>query len=247
MFLNPKVEVIFNTLGGYNSNEILEFIDYDLIKKHPKPFIGYSDITALNLALYKKSNLATINSYFVKDLHLVKNWENQIEQAIVKDTFELKNQDSYKVSYSKEVLKTPKIKFLEGKKETASGKVLAANLSTFNLLLGTDYMPNLDGHILFLEYDKEEEMAMPSLERMLWQIRQNGIFDKIDGLVFGLLEPRAKQQEKLPQTIKQILQDVTEDYNFLVAFDAQFGHVYPSFVLKNGDKTTIDFSSFNLD
>ncbi len=100
---------------------------------------------------------------------------------------------------------------------------------------------------MFLEYDKEEEMAMPSLERMLWQIRQNGIFDKIDGLVFGLLEPRAKQQEKLPQTIKQILQDVTEDYNFLVAFDAQFGHLYPSFVLKNGAKTTIEFSSFNLD
>ena len=247
MFLNPEVEVIFNTLGGYNSNEILEFIDYDLIKKHPKPFIGYSDITTLNFALYKKSNLATINGYFIKDLHLVKNWENQIEQAIVKDTFELKNETFYQASYSENVFKTPKLKFLEGKKETANGKVLAANLSTFNLLLGTDYMPNLDGHILFLEYDKEEEMAMPSLERMLWQIRQNGIFERINGLVFGLLEPRAKQQEKLPQTIKQILQDVTEDYNFLVAYDAQFGHIYPSFVLKNGVKTTIDFSSFNLD
>jgi muramoyltetrapeptide carboxypeptidase len=239
MFLNPKIDIILNTLGGYNSNELLEFIDYDLIKQNPKPFIGYSDITTVNLALYKNSDLQSINGYFIKDLHLIENWEMQIADAIFKDTFELKNQDSYKVSYSKEVFKTPKLKFLEGKKETANGKVLAGNLSTFNLLLGTDYMPNLEGHILFLEYDKEEEMAMPSLERMLWQIRQNGIFDKIDGLVFGLLEPQAKQQESPPQTIKQILQDVTEGYNFLVAFDAQFGHIYPSFVLKNGVNISI--------
>jgi muramoyltetrapeptide carboxypeptidase len=239
MFLNPKIDIILNTLGGYNSNELLEFIDYDLIKQNPKPFIGYSDITTVNLALYKNSDLQTINGYFIKDLHLIENWEMQIADAIFKDTFELKNQDSYKVSYSKEVFKTPKLKFLEGKKETANGKVLAGNLSTFNLLLGTDYIPNLEGHILFLEYDKEEEMAMPSLERMLWQIRQNGIFDKINGLVFGLLESQAKQQESPPQTIKQILQDVTEGYNFLVAFDAQFGHIYPSFVLKNGVNISI--------
>lgn len=239
MFLNPEVEMIFNTLGGYNSNEILEFIDYDLVKKQPKPFIGYSDITALNLALYKKSNLATINGYFIKDLHLVKNWQNQIEQAILKDTFNFENESFYQVSYSKKVFKIPVIKFLNGKKGTASGKILAANLSTFNLLLGTDYMPNLDGHILFLEYDKEEEMAMPSLERMLWQIRQNGVFKSINGLVFGILEPKAKEQEKLPQSIGNILQDVTQGYNFLVAYNAQFGHIYPSFVLKNGAKVLI--------
>jgi muramoyltetrapeptide carboxypeptidase len=74
---------------------------------------------------------------------------------------------------------------------------------------------------------------------MLWQIRQNGIFDKINGLVFGLLEPEVQKEETEFQNIKSILESVTQNYTFPVLYNAQFGHIYPSWVLQNGRKVEI--------
>jgi muramoyltetrapeptide carboxypeptidase len=224
MFLDPKIEIILNNTGGYSSNELLEFIDYDLIKKNPKIFVGYSDITAINLALYTKTGLQTINGPMVVDFDWYKNCYKDLF-----DYFEGKKSE----------LQSDQIKYLANKKLEAKGEIIAGNLSTFNLLLGTKYLPDFKNKVLFLEYDKEESKALPSLERMLWQIRQNGIFDKINGLVFGLLEPEVQKEETEFQNIKSILESVTQNYTFPVLYNAQFGHIYPSWVLQNGRKVEI--------
>jgi len=226
MFENPKIELILNITGGYSSNELLEFINYDFVKLNPKIFVGYSDITAINLALYAKTGLQTINGPMTVDL----SW--------YKDSY--KNLFDYLDGDIKTNLNSDKMLCLDNNKLEATGKIVVGNLSTFNLLLGTPYLPDFRDKILFLEYDKEEVKSLPSLERMLWQIRQNGIFDEICGLVFGLLEPEVQKEETEFQNIKTILENVTQNYNFPVLYNAQFGHIYPSWVLQNGKTVKIE-------
>lgn len=137
-------------------------------------------------------------------------------------------------------LNSDKMLCLDNKKLKATGKIVVGNLSTFNLLLGTPYLPDFRDKILFLEYDKEEVKSLPSLERVLWKICQNGIFDKISGLVFGLLEPEVQKEETEFQNTQTILKGVTNNYNLPVLYNAQFGHIYPSWVLQNGITVKIE-------
>jgi len=239
MFANPEIEIILNNTGGYSSNELLEFIDYNLIRKNPKIFVGFSDITAVNLALYTKAGIQTIDGHTIDDFEIEPDFFEKIISTTTSKNMELKNYSTYKDAWTKKNFLSPEILTIEDKKVTASGEIVVGNLSTFNLLLGTPYLPYFENKILFLEYDKEESKALPSLERMLWQVRQNGIFDKINGLVLGLLEPEVQKEETDFQNIKSILENATQNYTFPVLYNAQFGHIYPSWVLQNERKVEI--------
>lgn len=239
MFANPDIEIILNNTGGYSSNELLEFIDYNLIQKNPKIFVGFSDITAVNLALYSKAKIQTIDGHTIDDFEIEPDFFEKIISTTSSKNMELKNYSTYKDAWTKKNFPSPKILTLKNKKVTANGKIVAGNLSTFNLLLGVPYLPNFTNKILFLEHNKAEIQDLPALERMLWQIRQNGIFDKINGLVFGLLEPEVQKEETEFQNIQNILETVTQNYTFPVLYNAQFGHIYPSWVLQNGRKVEI--------
>lgn len=246
MFLDPKIDIILNNTGGYSSNELLEFIDYDVIKSNPKVFVGYSDITAINLAIYAKTGLQTINGHCLDDFEIDSDFFGKITSILNNDEIQLRNHSTYQDTLAQKDFTTPIIACLEEKTQAAEGKVVVGNLSTFNLLLGTPFLPDFKDKILFIEYDKEEVLGLPSLERMLWQIRQNGIFDKITGLVFGLLEPEVQKEENNIWNIKTILENVTQGFDFPVLYNAQFGHIYPSWVLQNGRKVKIDKAQIYL-
>ncbi len=246
-FEDTNVDFIMNLTGGYNCNEILDQLDYDLIRKNPKPFVGYSDITAINLALFCKSGVETINGPMLVDSAFDDKAIERLLEFFESENKEFENFESYYTSYKSKSFLSLTIKLIEGKKLTCEGNIIVGNLSTFNLLLGTEYVPDLTNKILFLEYDKEESKALPSIQRMLWQIRQNGVFDKIDGLVFGLLEPEVQSEEsELNLSIKKILEDVTAGFNFPVLYNLQFGHIYPSLILQNGSKIKIENSKIRL-
>jgi len=241
MFSNEKVNLIMNTVGGYNSNEILEYLDFAHIQKHPKIFVGFSDITTINLALYSKAQIETVNgahlSYFVHHnnafdalFDLLKNRH----QSLTNPIYVWENE-------ANATLRQPgEIKYLEGKKEAGVGSALGGNLSTFCLLLGTEYMPDLADTILFLEYDKEEATSLPSIERFLWQVRQNGIFKKIKALIFGHLPKEVAGEENENDNIHRILEQVTEGCDFPVLYNACFGHIYPSWQIINGTRYQVE-------
>jgi muramoyltetrapeptide carboxypeptidase len=218
----------------------LEYLDYHLIKKNPKVFVGYSDITAVNLAIYTKTGIQTTDGHTIDDYEIDPFWFERVLEVIeTKKKYELKNSFYYKDSWSNKDFISRQIEFLEGKKMSAVGKLIAGNISTFNLLLGTPYLPDLNNTILFLEHNKAEIQDLPAMERMLWQIRQNGIFKKISGLIIGLLEPEVKKEETKAQNMESILTRLTQNYDFPVLFNAQFGHIYPSWVLQNGSSVKI--------
>lgn len=245
--ISGQTDLIINITGGYNSNEILEFIDFDKIKNLQKKlpyFVGYSDITAINLALYKFGVAKIIQGFMAVDYKWNKPGFSELIKYIKKGKIEFNNFKKLE-NFSGEVFKPDDIQILKGSNEF-SGKIIAANLSTFNLMLGTKYLPSFKDTTLFLEYDKEEQNCLPSIQRMLWQIRQNGVFDNLKGLVFGVLEPAVNKEETLEYNLNQILVEVTNGYDFPVITNATFGHIYPNWQLPFGKMIEFKSNKFKL-
>ena len=247
MFRDPDVNLIINLTGGYNSNDLLQDLDYDMIQKNPKWFVGYSDITAVNLALYTRARLHTVNGQMLVDTAFDPQSLHRLFSSLAKGTSEFSQPEKLWTSRFEEKEKTEAtlgpVQRLPNKKESAAGKIIAGNLSTFNLLLGTPYMPQEKDAVFFLEYDKEEAHGLPAIERMLRQIQLARMFDEARALVFGALEGAVQKEEDGHDHLLRILSDVTEGCDFPVVFNAGFGHSYPSWPLINGQKVSIQGTS----
>jgi len=187
-FKYDTVNAIICARWGFNSNQLLNYIDYKLIKNNPKIFCGYSDITALNNAIYAKAGLVTY-------------------AGINFSTFRKKKCQEYNINYFKKCLMSnepykvlPSEKYYEYSSNRlihnkgyfsirdgeANGEIVGENLCTFNLLQGTKYMPNLKGKIIFLEEENiSSKDTIYMFDRRLESLSQQKDFDKIKGLVIG--------------------------------------------------------------
>jgi len=243
MFLDSGVDIILNTTGGFCSNDLIDLMDFDLLRKNNKIFVGYSDISSVNLAAYTLAETKTISGPMLVDFLDCPQALSHLFSILSQETFALTCPYQIWENNGANRRKAPILKCLNNKKSIAQGSIIASNLSTFVLLAGTRYFPNLKDAILFLEYDKEEEHALPSLERMLVQVRQTGAFSNINGLVFGLLESSSAREETEIDNMETILERVTAGFRFPVLYDAPFGHTYPSWILPMGASVSLDTSA----
>ncbi len=238
--IQDRVSVILSTTGGYNCNEMLEFLDWKLIEQNPVPLVGYSDMTALALPLHARAGVRTVSGPMLIDHPHDEQALDRLITFLEQGKPDLSLPPLLWEGKDEPIENTPPIQVLPRKEESASGSLIAANLSTFNLLLATPYLPPMKDILLFLEYDCEESHALPSLQRLLWQIRQAGVFKDIGALVFGRLPAAARAEETPERTIREILAEVTNGYSFPVLFDAPFGHLYPSWILPNGAHLSVE-------
>ena len=164
-FIDKSIDAIMTLRGGYGSARILDKIDYKFIAKHQKPLFGFSDATALQLALWKKSKLVSYSGMQASFL------QDKIDTGLDK-TFEaiLKGQ---KISWQ------GLIPITKGK---TTGRLVGGTLTLINSLIGTPYEPNFKKAILVLEDVGEEPYR---IDRMLTQLHFAGVFDKISGVVLG--------------------------------------------------------------
>jgi muramoyltetrapeptide carboxypeptidase len=176
MFKDETVSAVFCIRGGYGSGQLLDKIDYELIKSNPKILLGYSDITALHSAIHKMTGLITFhgpvmlsafNSYTLQNF---KNIFFPESNEII-----LKNPDSLSGLRSAYPIRTIQ-------PGTASGRLVGGNLSIFSSLAGTKYFPDTENNILFLEDVGEVPFR---IDRMLNQLRLSGTFDKCKAIIFG--------------------------------------------------------------
>ena len=167
MFRNPEIKAIFCSRGGYGSLRLLDRIDYDLIRKNPKILLGYSDITALLTAIFKKAGLVTFHGPMVKGLSALPKiaWENLIRIVSSEQPSVFNPMKGYPIRGGK-----------------ATGPLMGGNLSLICRLLGTPFMPNLAGCILFIE-DKGESLYR--VDRMLTHLALSGNIQGINGLIVG--------------------------------------------------------------
>jgi muramoyltetrapeptide carboxypeptidase len=226
MFADSEVDGIMCFRGGWGCDRLLDYIDFDTIRNYPKPLIGFSDITALLLSIYAKTGLITFHGPLG-----VSEWTpfttSYFEKALIKaQPFTMKNMDSDRPADSIHTIR-------EGK---ATGKILGGNLSVLSSMLGSDYLPGWDGCLLFLE-DVGEDVYR--IDRMLTQLHLNGIFEKINGFIFGKCTDCAVQKERY-FTLEQILDQHIGDYNIPAFFGANIGHISNIFTLPLGMRAQMD-------
>lgn len=170
MFEDDNVDGIICIRGGWGSNRILPHIDYELIRQNPKVFCGFSDITSLHMAINRYSGLYTFHGPVGKSV-----W-NDFTYNAFRDTVMSPRLKEYVIP-DDHLQDTFVIR--SGK---STGKLFGGNLTVLTTLLGTDYMPDLKGALLFLEDIGE---SVYRIDRMLTHLKMAGILDEISGLIFG--------------------------------------------------------------
>jgi len=167
MFQDREIKAIFCARGGYGTLRLLGRIDYDLIRQHPKIIVGYSDITALLMAINKKTGLVIFHGPMVRGF-------SALHDSSREGLFKLISSDQ-PVSFSPMAGNS----LISGR---ATGPLIGGNLSLICHLIGTPFLPSLDGCILFIE-DRGEPLYR--IDRMLTHLALAGQLKKLSGLIGG--------------------------------------------------------------
>ena len=214
-FSDESIKAIFDISGGDLSNEILDYLDYDIIKKNIKPFFGYSDLSVVLNAITAKTGEPT---YLYQVLNIISNKDirNRFEKTVLYNEPDLVN-----ISWE----------FFQG--EEISGIVAGGNIRCFLKLAGTQYFPDLENRVLFLE---GLGTTVESLITHLTQLKQMGAFDKIAGLLLGTFTNLEKTYDKY--YIYRIVQDfIAKDLP--VAKTSEVGHDTNSKMITIGGRMNI--------
>ncbi|MFH1376991.1 MAG: S66 peptidase family protein [Candidatus Woesearchaeota archaeon] len=257
-FRDSKIKAIICTIGGNSSHQILEYLDADLIKKNPKIFCGYSDITSLHFFLNKICNLVTFygptvipefgetlnlekytveyffkavaNSEPIGEVKPSKKWTDFKELNWLEKE-DLKIERKYKLNKGYEWLK-------KGKSE---GEIMGGCITSMMHTRGTKYWPDFEGNILLLEtpegesFDKGESIA--NIDAFLTDLRISNVFEKIKGIVFG--RGFGYNEDDLKKLKGSMLEN-SRGNNFPILFNVDIGHSDPKITIPLGVKVSLD-------
>ena len=214
-YKNKEIKAIFDISGGDIANEVLDYLDYDAIKRNYKPFFGYSDLTTVLNALVSKTN--EIN-YLYQILNIL---ESDKIRENFEDTFLKNNQTLFDVNW----------KFFQG--NSIEGRVVGGNIRCFLKLAGTKYFPEVENKVLFIE---GLGTSIEGLVTHLAQLKQIGVFDKISGLLIGTFTKIEKEisEEELFELVKDYIPE-----HLPVVKTSEVGHAKDSKVLKIGEMMNI--------
>lgn len=250
MVTDPAVSAIVSTIGGFSSHQLLEDLDFDLFRRHPKVLMGYSDITALLVAIHARTGLVTMLGPAVMPqfgefggVHPY-TWAN-FERVVMRPEAPGELTPAPQWIYEhlrweqeddrpRRAVPNPGPRTLRPGR--AEGPILAGNAGTLLLLAGTPYWPNVDGVILCLEEDEDESPA--TIDRMLTQLRQMGVYERIDGLVLGRFHPQVGFSAE--DSLEAMVLESTRGYTFPVVVDLDFGHTDPMVTLPLGVRALLD-------
>lgn len=207
-FLDDSVKAVFCARGGYGSIHILEMLDYDAIRDHPKIFVGYSDITALHLAINKFSNMVTFHG------PMPGADPDEIRKPSFKKFMDIYSGQSRDLSgYLDKVIKY----IVSGKVEGVS---IGTNISVAASLIGTKYMPSSDGKIFFIE---DTGVTSGDIDRYFFTMKLAGMLDKFVGFVFGDFRAITEAEEPMP-FIEDVVQLYLNQLNVPSLYGLPFGH-----------------------
>lgn len=219
-FSNPEIKALFCIRGGAGSLKILDFLDYDLIKKNKKPIFGLSDSTALQNAIYTKTKNPSYTGFLPIYDFKTNALDSTLEQCLL-NIFNLKPI----VYRGFDVLNGGNVQ----------GTLLGGCLSVFMSLAGTPYFPNLKDKILILEDIGEKTYR---LDLMLAQLKMQKNFHQLKAVIFGKFE-NCQIADEGDGNVQDVLQNFAKDVHFPVVCNFNYGHIKSRFVLPIGQKVTL--------
>lgn len=248
-FLDKDVKMVIASSGGYNSNFLLEKIDWKLIKNNPKIFVGMSDITVLSNAIYKMTGLVTYSGPNFRNFGQKKYFDYTpdyfIRSMMYGDPIEIKPADKWSDDHwQKDQNKRNLIKsdgwwpLSIGK---AEGTSLGGNLCSFNLLQGTKYMPSINGSILMIEDD--DISTVGEFSRNFQSLVHLDEFEKVRGIIFGRFQKKTEMKREL---LEKIVCDVIGELKIPIIANVDFGHTDPKITFPIGGQIRIDTDKSEL-
>ena len=244
-FANETVDAILTTIGGFNCNELLPYLDFDLIAQNPKIFCGYSDTTALLNAIYAKTGMQTYMGPAYSSFKMEQGQQYQTTSwlnAVTQDTYQLTpslewSSDAWYLPNAPRTLYPTEWKVYNPGQ--ASGIAIGGNLSTFALLHGTEFAPKPDKYILFLEEAEEDHYV--EFTRHFAALLQ--VYPNPQAVLIGRFPKETEMTEEILLTILDkhpILKKVP------VLYDLDFAHTQPLFTITIGGQVEIDTKTFSI-
>ena len=244
-FRDKNVKAILTVIGGFNSNQILDYIDYEAIKENPKIFCGFSDITALSCSIHAKTGLVTYSGPHYSSFGMKKGFEYTLENFkkmfFQEDEFELTSSEEWSDDpwfmdqENRDFVKNDGMYVInEG---DAEGDIVGGNLCTLNLLQGTEYMPNIENKILFLEDDDMAgKIFLMEFDRNLQSLMHMPEFKTVKGIVLGRSQ---KATEMTKEKWIKMIKNKKELAHIPVIAGADFGHSTPIFTFPVGGRAIL--------
>jgi muramoyltetrapeptide carboxypeptidase len=240
LFADREVKAIFCLRGGYGSARLLSRLDFHFIKKHPKVFIGFSDITSLHCAMLTHSKLVsfhgpTLNTNLTGDAP-----EKFLTQSLWRTVMEAKPAASICEGYSQKT-----VSILN--KGVAKGRLIGGNLSVLCTTLGTPFQPRFKNNILFFEDVSEQPYRF---DRMITHLLNAGLLQEVAGVAVGINkdceDPDAAKTKEYLQTLDDVLKDRLTPLGVPVVTGLPFGHVALNATLPVGIPATLDGDNGDL-
>ncbi|MFL0195643.1 LD-carboxypeptidase [Clostridium sp. WILCCON 0269] len=227
MFLDKDVDAILCVRGGYGAMRLLPLINFDIIKKEPKIFAGFSDITTLLNNIYQKCNLITFHSPMCNskfDPSTLKSFLDTLMFGY--NPFTIENADNIPTDY------------FNG--EYVKGELAGGNLSLICGTAGTPYAINTENKILFIEEVAEEPYK---IDRMLTHLTLNGTLQKCKGFILGQFKDCEFSSYEQSLTLSEILEDRILSLKKPTLVNFQSGHSYPKITIPIGANVEIDLKN----
>lgn len=235
MFQDPQVQAIFALRGGNGCCRLLRHLDYRAARRSPKILVGYSDLTFLQLALWRRSRLVT----FSGPMPAVEFWSEPDPWT---------EEQFWGLLTSRAARRTlphpaeqPPIALRAGKSE---GRLLGGCFSLVMSILATPYQPDFQHAILFLEDVREE---LHRIHRMLTHLDHTGILGRLDGLVLGQFTEAAPASVEPPFGLPQIYRETLRDFSGPILAQVAYGHIPRKLTLPQGIRTRLNTRRMKLE
>lgn len=229
MFRRKDIDAVWCVRGGYGATRLLPMLDYDLIRNHPKVFVGYSDITALHQAFLTQAGLVSYHGP-VGSSEFSPYSLGCIQAAL------MGNDTRYEV--------TPAMQPAKGEESfqilhsgRATGQLVGGNLTLLASMCGTRYLPDFTGKIVFIEDIGE---ASYRIDRMLVQLIQAARLNQAAGLIFGNFTNCDPPEGSADQTVQEVIKDHFLAYDIPIVTGYSIGHIDQNATLAVGMTASLD-------
>jgi muramoyltetrapeptide carboxypeptidase len=245
-FSDPSVDAILTTIGGYNCNELLNSLDYNLIRKNPKILCGYSDITALAQAIHVKTGLVTYSGTHYSSWGMRKGFDYSEEYFLkccagdepfrIEPSLSWSDEAWFMDQENRNFIPNDGHWIINRGAGAVTGKILGGNLGLLNILQGTPYFPDLKDSILFLEHCAEEHEFL--FNRGIQSLIQQNGFTGVKGIVIG----RFQQSNRVTKDmLTEMIRTKPALENIPVIANVDFGHTTPTITFPIGGMARIGF------
>lgn len=237
---DSSIDAIWCLRGGFGITRILDRVDLAALAEHPKAVIGYSDITALLLALHRVTGVAGFHAPMART-PLTTFSREHFERVLGRATAAGR---LGRVPHAAGVLVPRTNRIITIRAGVAQGPLIGGNLSLLSALAGTRYFPNLDGAILFLE-DVGEDLYR--IDRMLAQLRMMGALDRLAGVVLGQFTEMKRGTSDGALGFDEVMASYLDPLGIPAAFGFPIGHVDDQWTMPIGVRARLDAGAGEVD